>query len=65
MSTHQPALTWPLTPQQMASIRRAAALERAHAVAQFGQGIARTVKRLFRYRPNPTTRIGHIARQGS
>ncbi len=65
MSTHQPALTWPLTPQQMASIRRAAALERAHAVAQFGHGMATAVKRLFRYRPAPTPPIGHIARQGS
>ncbi len=64
MSTHQPVLTWPLTPEQMALIRRKAALERAEVVSQFGRGIARTVKRLFRHQPTRAP-IGHVARQGS
>jgi acyl CoA:acetate/3-ketoacid CoA transferase len=63
MSTHQPIVTWPLTPEQMALIRRKAALERAEVVAQFGHGIARAVKRLFRHRPTNAP-IGQIVRQG-
>jgi|GEM_PF-4051619 len=47
MSIHPPELTWPLSDDQMAMIRRKASQERAAVAAEIGRGIARTVKRLF------------------
>lgn len=63
MSTLQPTLTWPLTPEQMALVRQAASRERAKALTQLGRGIAKTVKRLFQHRPT-RTQVGRVARQG-
>lgn len=63
MSTHQPVQTWPLTLEQMALIRQAAARERAKAFAQVGRDITKAVKRLFQHRPT-RTQVGRVARQG-
>lgn len=47
MTTHKTPVTWPLPAQEMRAIEHAARLERARAVAAFGHGFAKVVRRIF------------------
>ena len=47
MTTNNTPITWPLTADEMRAVEHAARLERARAVAAFGHGFAKVVRRIF------------------